>query len=594
MTVDRFYRASHGRPADGQALQAATPMPRRAAARALFVVGAWFLCALPSAGASRIIITSRANIFIDAREPQPVQRAAQDLAKDFGKVFGKPAEIVHDPNWASRTTLWISDEYNLPAGVQKPSGWERLSIQAATNPWPNPPAGQGIVLTGSDMRGTIFAIYQFSRQFLGVDPFYWWTDHQPARRVSISIPDNFSETQGPTFHYRGFFINDEDLLTGWAPGKKGEGTGISLEVWNKVFETILRLKGNMVAPGTWIFSNEPQIKLAGQRGLILTQHHAIPLGLNVARWPENVPYSYSSHPEILEQAWKNAVAGYPADQEVLWTVGLRGLSDASYAAFDPSVRGDNHALGHLIGAAIADQMRIVRAVHSDAQFITSLWQEGARLVQSGDLSIPPEVHAVWADDGYGYLQDHGQVAAGQGAYDHVAMMNARANQLSEMVPVERIVSELGRYIHAGATHYLLLNTSDIRPVSMTTRAVMDIAWKGLPPDAAGESDAFYRRWSSEEFGGKAADQVAAVYKDYFAAPAQFSFGAAPAPAREYGDNYYHTQARTLMLAYMIDAPLYSIPSQSPTWVTPRIFGNGGNGGIGGSGAPAATIGLVRR
>jgi hypothetical protein len=53
-------------------------------------------------------------------------------------------------------------------------------------------------------------------------------------------------------------------LIGWAPGPKAEGTGISLRVWNKnlIFETILRLKGNIVAPGTWIFPDDPQIKLA--------------------------------------------------------------------------------------------------------------------------------------------------------------------------------------------------------------------------------------------------------------------------------------------------------------------------------------------
>jgi hypothetical protein len=50
---------------------------------------------------------------------------------------------------------------------------------------------------------------------------------------------------------------------------------------------------------------------------------------------------------------------------------------------------------------------------------------------------------VWADDGYGYIQDKGQVAAGQGTYYHVAMMNNRTNQLTEMVPIERIAEELG-------------------------------------------------------------------------------------------------------------------------------------------------------
>ena len=125
-------------------------------------------------------------------------------------------------------------------------------------------------------------------------------------------------------------------------------------------------------------------------------------------------------------------------------------------------------------------MGIVRAAHPQAKFVTDLWQEGATLVRKGYLKFPPEVTTIWADLGYGYLQDGGQVASAQGAYYHVAMMNNRANQLTEMVPVDRILSELGRYIKAGATQYLLLNTSDLRPVSMTSKAVMDIAWKGLP------------------------------------------------------------------------------------------------------------------
>src|SRR5207248_6399451 len=59
----------------------------------------------------------------------------------------------------------------------------------------------------------------------------------------------YKQFPASVFKYRGLFINDEDLLTGWAPGEAKDHTGISLEVWNKIFETILRLKGNMVAPG---------------------------------------------------------------------------------------------------------------------------------------------------------------------------------------------------------------------------------------------------------------------------------------------------------------------------------------------------------
>lgn len=532
----------------------------------------------------RMVISSNATMLLAPAEPEPIEEAAKDLQDDLAKVFGKKPRIVRSAADAGSVAIWIGEKSKLPESL-RPEGLtepESFSISVVNFEAHSRP-GKAVLLAGADMRGTIYAIYQFSEEYLGVDPLYYWTDHLPARRAEIQLPATLSKQfPAPVFRYRGFFINDEDLLTGWAPGEAKDHTGISLKVWNKVFETILRLKGNMVAPGTWIFPDDPQIRLAGERGLILTQHHAIPLGLNVARWPKDVPYSFTSNAEILERAWKNAASAYPPNQEVLWTVGLRGLSDVSYAAFDPTVRGNDKALGELITKAILDQMGIVRSLRPDAQFITSLWQEGARLVQEGSLKIPSEVGTVWADTGYGYLQDKGLVKAGEGAYYHVAMMNGRANQLTEMVPVDRIDSELGRYIKAGATNYLLLNTSDIRPVVMTAKAVMDLAWKGSPKDqdVEGESDHFYREWASREFGAKAADSVAALYKEYFATPAHLP-GAEP--SLEYGDNYYHSEARRFLLEHMVGFPLYFLPGQAPTWVVPRVFSgppaNSGRAGL---------------
>ena len=517
------------------------------------------------------ILDSSVTLFLGPDEPLPVARAAQDLQGDFEKVFGKKPAIVHRAEDATPVTILIGEESKLPEAFRPgvPSEAESFMISVTTTEWNKSHPTQVVLLAGADMRGTIYAIYEFSEEYLGIDPQYYWTDHEPIRRTQIVLPASLQKKfPAPVFKYRGFFINDEDLLTGWAPGDK-DSTGISLEVWNKIFETILRLKGNMVAPGTWIFSDEPQIKLAGKRGLMVTQHHAIPLGLNVARWPKEVPYNYTTNPEILERAWKNAVREYPPGVEVLWTVGLRGLSDITYASMDSSVRGNDKALGHLITKAIADQMQIVRSIHPDAHFITNLWMEGARLAQQGDLTIPPEVSTVWADDGYGYIQDKGQVTKGQGAYYHIAVMNGRANQLTEMVPAERIFSELGRYIKAGATDYLLVNTSDIRPVPLAINAVMETAWKGVPPGGAEASDQFVRRWASDQFGSQAASKVAEVYQDYFKAPADSGD-----PQHEYGDQLYHTEARHMMLAYMIAPPLYGLPSQSPKWEPPHIFGLG--------------------
>ncbi len=523
-----------------------------------------------ASGGPGLMVNSRTAIVVETQARGPVRVAAEDLASDMSKVFGAKPKIVSSVEAAGDTPIVVHE------GTDGLRPAESFSISVTQE------GGKKVLrLEGADMRGTIYAIYQFSQEFLGVDPMYYWTDNEPARRDSVTIAaDLRKEYPAPVFKYRGWFPNDEDLLTGWAPDEK---TGIAPAVWEKIDETILRLKGNIVVPGTWNFPDEQEMRIAGERGLILTQHHAIPLGMNVARWPSDVPYNYSTHPEILERAWKDSVAAVPADQEVLWSVGLRGLSDVSYASMDPSVVGNDQRLGMLISKAIADQMQIVRARFPKAQFVTDLWQEGSRLEQEKYLTIPPEVTLVWADTGYGDPQDNGLVSAGQGIYFHVAMMNGRANQLTEMVPVERIYEQLTRYQKAGATAYFLVNTSDIRPVAMTTRAVMDAVWEGAEKKTA---DEFYREWITEEFGAKAVPALAEFYEAYFRAPALAQpfrlpsgaanrLGAPAAPperltfTRWYGDQLYHSEARSLMLNTILQTPIVSVPSQAPKWEAPR-------------------------
>jgi hypothetical protein len=529
-------------------------------------VGVLFL--LPAGAMSQpangvIMLNSSANILVDTKQPVPIQRAAHDLASDMQKVFGEAPKIISIPQDAGPVTIVLGDEAS-GAPADHDSAHEAFSITAGTATLRSGRKTQVIRLAGSDMRGTLFAIYQFSQQYLRVDPMYYWTDHQPARHTFIQIPASLDQKfSAPVFRYRGFFINDEDLLTGWAPGEARDHTGISLAVWNKICETILRLKGNMIVAGTWPFPDEPQDRLVAERGLLLNQHHAEPLGVNFSRWPHDVPYNFTSDPQYIENAWKNAVAAYPGDQEILWELGLRGLSDEPYSALDPSVRGNDKAQGHLISKAIADQIRIVRAKYPNAIFITDLWMEGAKLMRSGDLVIPPEVITVWPDTGYGYMQDDGEAKAGEGAYIHVAMYNGEANQLSELTPVSRIFSSLGRFQRAGATSFLLANTSDIRPVTMGASAVLDFGWHGA---SIGSSDEFYKTWSTEEFGAKAAPEVAAVYKAYFRAPADLP----GTPPRPYGDNYYHTMARDLVRNVMVQWPTYGLPGQSPFWTEPSI------------------------
>ena len=82
-----------------------------------------------------------------------------------------------------------------------------------------------------------------------------------------------------------------------------------------------------------------------------------------ARWPQNVSYNYTTHPEILSAPGVMQLIYIFRIRKCFGGWGLRGLSDVSYASMDPSVRNDNTALGRLISKAIADQIGVVDPAH---------------------------------------------------------------------------------------------------------------------------------------------------------------------------------------------------------------------------------------
>jgi hypothetical protein len=451
-------------------------------------------------------------------------------------VFGrKVARAERAPRQG--TAVIVAFNENLPEGVRRPVEEESLLIEERSG---------RIVLTGADVRGTIYAIYRFSQEHLGVDPFWWWTDHAPARRQRMAMAAGYRLAEGrPAFRLRGWFINDEDLLTGWKPASAG-GTGISLEVWDRVFEALLRLKGNMIVPGTFIFPDEPQVKAATARGLMITQHHIEVLGTNTWKWPDAAPYSFAEHPQILRNAWRNSMRGYNKSQEVIWTVGYRGRHDRAFWLDDKSIPPTEAARAAAIRAAIDAQVEIVRAERDAPRFIMNAWMEAVPLIQKGLLQLPEGVTLVWPDNGHGLIRDGGRIARGEGVYYHTAMHDFVANQLTEMAPPERIGRELGRAARAGATEYLLVNVSDIRPYPLTTRAAMEVAVKG----AAWRWEPYLEQWCREEFGEKAAGALNEYYRAYFAAPGRYGAGEHETLA----DNAYHNYLRFILVSLIRGRP----------------------------------------
>jgi len=468
--------------------------------------------------ATGMVINASTPLVIAAGQPEAVQRALDDVATDWYKVFGRRPVVVRElPATYKGAAIYLGQTgAALDDLVKKrPAGRESFMMRVQKDAAGRP----ALVATGADMRGSIFAAYAMSEEILGVDPWYYWVDKEPVARIRIEIPAGFDRQFGsPTFKYRGWFINDEDLFARFSPDPLRENV-FSLEMLDRVCETLLRLRGNMIVPATFAFPDERCNELAARRGLVLNMHHILVLGLNTFQWPKDVPFSYVKHPEIMEKYWQTCVDAYKG-YEVVWTVGYRGKGDQPFWTeekdmTDPVKRGD------VITSAIAKQVELVRKVDPDAPIIANMWDEGAGMYHEGLIKLPDGVTLVWPDKGNGIICDNGKVKSGQGIYYHTAMLNGRCNQMTEMVNPGRIYNQVGRFVKAGATEFFLVNVSDIRPVPLSTDCAMKFAWNAKPymdkTDKQNMSD-FYSDWSVRQFGADAGGKVSEVYRDYFACP----------------------------------------------------------------------------
>lgn len=511
--------------------------------RHLFILCLPFLAAV--CAHAKFTLTPDTPWVVSKTEPEAVQRALDDVAADWYKVLGYPPVILHEPpaDWQGPVVYLGLEGPWLKEMVEEPwAGKECFVLRVQKDA-----AGRtALVATGADLRGAIYAAYALSEELLGVDPWYFWTDHEPELRGTVEVPDGFSLQFGPpTFEYRGWFINDEDLLSMFAPDPMRENI-ISPEMHDRIFETLLRLRGNMVVPATFAFPDEKSFQLAARRGLILNTHHIQVTGLNPFRWPKDVPYSFHQNPDLLIRRWQQNV-DFLSQFENVWTVGYRGTHDHPFWKDDPSLDTPEKR-GELISKAIATQVAMIREKQPNAMITANLWMEGSFLYHAGHLEIPDDVVLVWETGGIGVPRDNGKVRAGDGLYYHTMMYtgwNGLHNQLSEMIRPERIYREVGRFVQAGATRFFLVNLSDVRPVPLTTDCTMKLVWDASPyleRSPQENADAFYLDWSRRQFGDTVAADVAALCKGYFDLP-YHKRGGLGRPYAVSGDAWFHRPIR---------------------------------------------------
>ncbi len=476
-----------------------------------------------------------AVILLPDSTPEPVLLAAEDFRADARAATGRelttttavpfraPAVILPGIPGRSRILDDLARRRNLDLSHLR-GEFEAYSVIPVTDPFPG--VAQALVIAGGDERGVVFGLYEASERLFGTDPQVLWTDHRPARIPAAGWSAPTVVCPSPAFRYRGFFVNDEDQLGGW----KGDTPKNALDdaTYDRLIQTILRLRGNMMAPlvGAAPFTPAQQ-RLARARGILVagTTGFESLRGTSELLWPvyalrrfhKPLPYSYSLHPREVEAFWTDIVRANRTHVRI-WPIGMRGTSDWPFWVDDPAAPPTMEGRAELISRIIRRQRAILdREVGPDPDraFIFTMRDEGLDLYRTGKLELPRNTILVWDDWAkIGRVRElptprEAANPGGNGLYYH---LTASQGQWVQYISPAVVGGELARAYRAGASRYVLFNVGDLREFPLSVAAAMDAArrtpeWMADPAAPA----AFTRRWCSLHFGDAAASEAAELY-----------------------------------------------------------------------------------
>lgn len=394
-------------------------------------------------------------------------------------------------------TLALSGELNVSEIEGK---WESFTIQNIDST---------LVIAGSDKRGTIYGIYDLCEK-IGVSPWEWWSDADPvhADTLCINLPDGGYTEDEPSVKYRGIFINDEYNLSTWSKSLGSDGTAMTHETYEKVFELLLRLKANYLWPAMHAYSpafhtDEENAKLADEYGIVMGSSHCEPLLRNnlgeldafQEKWetanPDKtlykaltnetgtkVAYYWTDHDdngnavnnkEFLEAYWRESVQKY-GEYENVYSLGMRGVHDGS---FQTNMTDKGAALTEIIEC----QRKIIQEEICDktGQDITDIpqvfipYKDVLTYYNNGTLKVPEDVTIMWTDDNYGYVRQNADDAeranSGRtGIYYHISYYGYPTSYLWLTTTQPGLIrEEMGKSYDMGADKMWILNVGDLKP-----------------------------------------------------------------------------------------------------------------------------------
>ena len=406
-----------------------------------------------------------------------VQLAAANLQKDFELVTGSKPAISETSQKILIGTVGTNKQIDLwvKQGLLK-------DLKGKTEKYIIKTIDGQLVIAGSDKRGTVYGIYELSRQ-IGVSPWYYWADVPTEKHTLLYIKDGEFTDGEPAVRYRGLFLNDEaPCLTSWVKNTFGTDYG-DHRFYEKVFELILRLKGNYLWPAMWgwaFYADDPEnLKTADKMGVMMGTSHHEPMARNHQEYARDRKgwgaWNYATNKQNLDRFFREGIERMKGTDDIV-TIGMRGDGDEAMG------KGTDTKL---LESIIDNQRRIIKELTKrpakETPQIWALYKEVQDYYDAG-LRVPDDVTVLLCDDNWGNVRrlptaEEQKRKGGWGLYYHVDYVGAPRNtKWINVTPIQNMWEQLQLAYNGGIQKLWILNVGDLKPMEYPIQLFMDMAW----------------------------------------------------------------------------------------------------------------------
>ena len=487
----------------------------------VFLASAALLSAMSMSAADRFVSfqqgdllingTDKVENFMAANDCRGVSYAANALVRDISKVSGSQATIT-----SNRKATILVGTIGHSAAIDQLIKQKRINgnlLKGKREKFIITIVDNQLVIAGSDRRGTIYGIYELSQQ-MGVSPWYDWADVPVEHHDSIFANKGIYTDGEPAVRYRGIFLNDEaPCLTSWVKNTYGTEYG-DHRFYQRVFELVLRLRGNMMWPAMWgwaFYADDAENeKTADEIGVVMSTSHHEPMARNHQEYARNRkgwgPWNYQKNKANLQKFFREGIERMKGTEQIV-TIGMRGDGDEAMSA-----EADTKLMTNIIN----DQRKIIAEVTgkkaSETPQVWALYKEVLDYYDKG-MKVPDDVTLLLCDDNWGNVRrvpnaQERKHKGGWGLYYHVDYVGApRNSKMLNCTPVQNPWEQLTLAYENGIDRLWILNVGDLKPMEYPISQFMDIAWNPHKY-AVNQITDHTRDWCAQQFGESQADEAA--------------------------------------------------------------------------------------